>query len=172
MKSNEYIAPAAQMRRNFMAVIRHRVLDSHGLTPTSVDPDRVWCVVRSADEDGLLKRFDQLEQTGELQHSGARLHRVPPWLLAQCGATRAERIRGYRGRLPEGLAGDQWVLHRLFANGMISRLVVEMDVDMESPVDTVGFFPHLVAVARNAFRKTKTDPEAVAEALRRAGLEA
>lgn len=164
--------PRVQSERNFFALARYRLLDSYGMRVAHAEQDRCFCLVGPDVEFAVLGRFDQLERSGDLQQGGAGLHSVPQPLLAACNATRSAVIRGYRGRLPGGLSGDQWIAHRLFANGTPKEMVIEQDVDPESPVDIAGFLPHLVMCFRNWRTKAKTDPFKTAEILRKAGLEA
>lgn len=165
------IHPTVMMRRNFAAVSAFRRLDGFGMHVIKAEVDRVYCGVPFTAEGLLLKRFDQLAEVDDLDPADAGLHDCPPEILNTLGADKAVKIRSYRGRLPGGLHGDQWVIYRLYFGDEFSRgLVVEMDVDKESPLDVAGFIPHIFMVLKHHIRGGKTDPYETAERLERAGI--
>lgn len=172
MMTERKIHPAVQMQHNFWKVAKWRKLDSYGMAPTRVQPDRVWCLLEPerCDVDGILRRFDQLELTGDLQPQPAKLHKVPKHLLELWDADSSKRWRSWRGRFPKTLGGDQWVIHQLYRGEAPGRYVVEMDIDPESPVDIAGFVPHIAMVIRNTWKKHKTNPFETAELLKEAGI--
>ena len=162
--------PLVQSRENFHRLMRWRGLDSFGLSVLHADPDRCWCLVGPDVEQMVLDRFDQLERAGDLQQAGTLGHGVPGWIVQGCGSTRAVKMRGYRGRFPRGLGGDQHVLYRMFRDGVAKEMIWEVDADLASPVDVAGFFPHLFVVFKNWRSKSKTDPFTVSTILDEAGL--
>lgn len=170
MQDAPKIDPAVQARLNFDVLCRYRVLDAFGLRANWTESDRVWSLVHPDVETAVRARFEQMRQAQEMQMGGAGLHAVPAFFIADCGATHSKVIASYRGRFPNSLAGDQWVLHRLFCEKVPKELVLEQDVDPHSPVDVAGFFPHLITVIRNKRQKLKTDPFVVARILDEAGF--
>ena len=162
--------PLVQSRENFHRLMRHRGLDSFGLSVLHAAADRCWCLVGPDVEQMVLDRFDQLERAGDLQQAGAMGHKVPGWIVQGCGSTRAVRMRGYRGRFPRGLGGDQMVLYRMFCDGVAKEMILEADADLASPIDVAGFLPHVLTVWRNHRLKRQTDPLEVARVLDEAGI--
>ena len=166
----EQVHPSVQAARNYDRLLRYRCLDALGLRFVDAESDRVWALAGPDCEEAVLARFDQLVASQDLQEGPTGRHRVPAGVLATCGATHSKAIRSYRGRIHGSLAGDQWVVHRLFADGVIKELVIEQDVDPDSPVDVAGFLPHVVTVFNNWRLKRQTDARKVAELLDRAGI--
>lgn len=166
----EQVHPSVQAARNYDRLLRYRCLDALGLRFVDAESDRVWALAGPDCEEAVLARFDQLVASQDLQEGPTGRHRVPAGVLATCGATHSKAIRSYRGRFPLGVAGDQFVIHRLFRDSKPAELVLEQDVDEHSAVDIAGVIPHMFVVWKNWRSKSKTDPFRVAELLDRAGI--